>query len=45
MIGVFGWQWHQLDHMRTICTSLRTDNGNAETAGLDIAGHVLLNTF
>jgi len=24
--GVFGWQWHQLDHMQTICTSLQTDN-------------------
>jgi len=24
--GVLGWQWHQLDHMHTICTSLRTDN-------------------
>ena len=21
-----GWQWHQLDHTRTICTSLQTDN-------------------
>ena len=21
-----GWQWHQLDHMQTICTSLQTDN-------------------
>jgi len=20
------WQWHQLDHMQTICTSLQTDN-------------------
>ena len=20
--GVLGWQWHQLDHMQTICTSL-----------------------
>jgi len=20
------WQWHQLDHMQIICTSLRTDN-------------------
>jgi len=19
------WQWHQLDHMQTICTSLQTD--------------------
>jgi len=24
--GVLGWQWHQLDHMQTICTSLRRDN-------------------
>jgi len=22
----FGIQWHQLDHMQTICTSLETDN-------------------
>ena len=22
----FGIQWHQLDHMKTICTSLQTDN-------------------
>ena len=21
-----GWQWHQLDHIQTICTSLQTDN-------------------
>jgi len=24
--GVLEWQWHQLDHMLTICTSLQTDN-------------------
>jgi len=24
--GVLGWQWHQLDHMQTICTSLQRDN-------------------
>ena len=24
--GVLGWQWHQLDHMQTICTWLQTDN-------------------
>ena len=24
--GVLGWQWHQLGHMQTICTSLQTDN-------------------
>jgi len=23
---VLGWQWHQLGHMQTICTSLQTDN-------------------
>ena len=22
----WGWQWHQLDHMQTVCTSLQTDN-------------------
>ena len=22
----FGMQWHQPDHMQTICTSLQTDN-------------------
>jgi len=21
-----GWQWHQVDHMQIICTSLQTDN-------------------
>jgi len=21
-----GWQWHQLDHMQIICTSLQTDS-------------------
>jgi len=26
--GVLGWQWHQLDHMQTICTSIHTDNHN-----------------
>jgi len=24
--GVLGRQWHQLDHMQTICSSLQTDN-------------------
>jgi len=24
--GVWGWQWHQLDHMQAVCTSLQTDN-------------------
>jgi len=24
--GVWGWQWHQLDHMQTTCTSFQTGN-------------------
>jgi len=32
--GVLGWQWHQLDHMQTICTSLQTDN-NTNTPSLN----------
>jgi len=24
--GVWGWQWHQPDHMQTICTLIQTDN-------------------
>jgi len=28
-----GWQWHQLDHMEIICTSLHTDN-DASTSRL-----------
>ena len=27
------WQWHQVDHMQTICTSLQTDN-DASTSSL-----------
>jgi len=23
---MMGWQWHQLDHMQIICTSLQRDN-------------------
>jgi len=26
------WQWHQLDHMQTICTSLQTDNHNSTSS-------------
>jgi len=26
MMGGFVMQWHQLDHMQTICTSLQTAN-------------------
>jgi len=31
--GVLGWQWHQLDHMQTICTSLQRDN-HSDTSSL-----------
>jgi len=30
-----GWQWHQLDHMQIISTSLRTDN-HASTLSLNL---------
>jgi len=33
--GVLGWQWHQLDHMQTISTSLQTDNYN-NTSSLNL---------
>jgi len=33
--GVLGWQWHQLDHMQTICTSLQTDN-HTNTSSLNV---------
>ena len=29
------WQWHQLDHMQIICTSLQTDN-HASTSPLSL---------
>jgi len=31
---MMGWQWHQLDHMQIICTSLQTDN-HASTSPLN----------
>jgi len=30
---MMGWQWHQLDHMQIIYTSLQTDN-HASTSSL-----------
>jgi len=32
--AVLGWQWHQLDHVQTICTSLQTDI-NTNTSSLN----------
>jgi len=34
MEEMMGWQWHQLDHMQVICTSLHTDN-HASTTSLN----------
>jgi len=28
-----GWQWHQLDHIQIICTSLQTDNHSSTITG------------
>jgi len=30
---MMAWQWHKLDHMQIICTSLQTDN-EARTSSL-----------
>jgi len=32
--GMMGWQWHQLDHMQIICTSLQTGD-HASTSSLN----------
>jgi len=32
---VWGWLWHQLDHVQTICTSLQTDN-HTNTSSLNL---------
>jgi len=34
--GVWGRQWHQLDNMQTICTSLQTDN-QTNTSSRDVS--------
>jgi len=41
-MGVLGWQWHQLDHMQTICTSFQADN-HTNTLSL-ITGRMLFLT-
>jgi len=33
--GVFEWQWHQLDHMQTICTSFQKGN-HTNTSSLNV---------
>jgi len=34
-----GWQWHQLDHVQIICTSLQTDNHDS-TSPLSFTGQM-----
>ena len=36
----FGMQWHQLDHMQTVCASLQTDN-HTNTPSLNFTGQML----
>jgi len=38
---MMGWQWHQLDHMQMICSSLQTDN-HASASSLNFTGRMLL---
>jgi len=38
---MMGWQWHQLDHMQLICTSLQSDN-HASTSPLSFYRPVAL---
>jgi len=40
---MMGWQWHQLDHMQIICTSLQIDN-HASTSSLSFTGWMLFLT-
>jgi len=40
---MMGWQWHQLDGMQIICTSLRTDI-HASTSSLIFTGRMLFLT-
>jgi len=42
--GVWGWQWHQLHSVQTICTSLQTDN-HTSTSSLNFTGRVLFLTL
>jgi len=38
------WQWHQLDHMQIICTSLQTNN-HASTSNQFFTGRMLFLMF
>jgi len=38
-----GWQWHQMDHMEIVCTSLQTDNHASNSSNI-FAGRMLFLT-
>jgi len=38
---MMGWQWHQLDHMQIICTSLQTDDHASNSSLNFFTGRVL----
>jgi len=42
--GDFGMQWHQLDHMQTICTSLQADD-HTNTSSLNFYTYNAYKTF
>jgi len=42
---VIGWQWHQLDQMQIICTSLQTDNQASTSSLKSFAGWTLFLTL
>jgi len=35
-LEMMGWQWHQLDHMQIICTSLQAENNYTSTSSLNL---------
>jgi len=39
---MMGWQWHQLDYMQIICTSLQTDNHASALPFKFFTGRMLL---
>jgi len=41
---IMGWHWHQLDHIKIICTSLQTDN-HASTSSSIFLGRMLFLTL
>jgi len=40
---IMGWQWHQLDHIQIICTSLQTDNHASTSPHMAISQTEMIN--